>query len=312
MFDFDDPDFYPKFVKGKLNYFLAVFDLPSFLYEYQVTNRSVTEQQLQLPANTKQALRIALDSNLAGNNRFYKYDFLYDNCTTRVRDLLVKHAGMKVHTRLALPGTSFRDMIHEYLDRGGMAWTKLGMDLLLGSPADKAVSIDESMFLPDYLLKGVDSAAGSILWNKRVIISATAGHVSRINWPLYIFAFVSLAILLISTNGSPRARRVTRFFDLVLFSLTGIIGLFLLFTWFGTDHGSFAANYNLLWALPTNIVAAVALGKRPAWLSKYFFATSLIYGFVLACFFWLPQQLNTALIPLVIVLFARSARLTKG
>jgi hypothetical protein len=314
-FDFEDPDFYSKFVRGKLYYYLSVSDLPQFLYEFQVTNRSVTEQELLLNDSVKLSIKNAITQNLIGNNRFYKYDFLYDNCTSRVRDILVKYAGMKSNKILVPAGTSFRDMIHEYLDRGSLSWTKLGMDILLASPTDKDVTIHESMFLPDYLMKGVDSAAPSpnpLLSEKHLIISANHPAGSSANRPLYVFSFIAALILFISFLKSGWAKTVTHLFDFIIFCLTGLTGCFLLFTWFGTDHGSFAANYNLLWALPTNVIAAAALWKKPVWLSKYFFVASVVYGLLLACFFWLPQELNPAFIPLIILLFFRSVKWAKA
>lgn len=314
-FDFDDPDFYTRFVRGKLNYFLSVEELPMFLYEYQQTNRAVTEQELLLSDSSKQAIQKAVTENLVGDNRFYKYDFLYDNCTSRVKNILTKYARMTVGKKLVSEETSFRDMIHEYLDRGGMAWTKLGMDILLGSPSDKAVSIDESMFLPDYLMKGIDSSVTitqPLLQEKRSILTSTIpANSSSTNWPFYFFTAIAAALLLISFSENHRAKFLTRLFDLLLFSITGLTGVFLLFAWFGTDHSSFAYNYNLLWALPTNIIAAAVLWRSPGWLSTYFRVCSIIYLLLLACFFWLPQQLNEAFIPLVILLVFRSQQLAK-
>ena len=315
-FDFDDPDFYTKFVRGKLNYFLSVEELPSFLYEYQVTKRNVIEQELLLNDHSKLAIKNALSQNLVGNNRYYKYDFLYDNCTSRVKDILIKYAGMKVDKKLAPQGTSFRDMIHEYLDRGHRKWTKLGMDILLGSPSDKAVSINESMFLPDYLLKGIDSTISTnnaLLMKKQYVLTTGYGeNHTHTNWPMYIFTGIAVVILLVSFMRNERARILTRQFDFLLFFVTGLVGLLLLFTWFGTDHMSFANNYNLFWALPTNILTAFMLWKNPARLKRYFFACSVMYGLLLALWFWLPQQLNPAFIPLVLVLLSRSARLAKA
>jgi hypothetical protein len=314
-FDFDDPDFYTKFVRGKLNYSLSVAELPAFLYEYQVTKRDVIEQELLLTDDKKMILKNAIDLNLVGNNRYYKYDFLYDNCTSRVRDILIKYGVMKVNKKLVAAGTSFRDMIHEYLDRGNMAWTKLGMDILLGSPADKPVSIDESMFLPDYLLKGIDSAAATqplLLQKQYVLTSPQGGDNGDTNWPMYLFTAMAVIILLVSFTKTGRAKNITTIFDFLLFFITGLIGVLLLFTWFGTDHGSFATNYNLLWALPTNVWVAFAVWKNPARLKKYFFACSVMYGLLLVLWFWLPQQLNPAFIPIVLVLLSRSTRLAKS
>ena len=315
-FNFDDPDFYSKFVRGKLNYFLSVEEFPAFMYEYQVTHRSVTEQELLLTNSTKKAINEAIAKNLVGNNRYYKYDFLYDNCTSRVKDILTKYAGMKTDRQLVPQGTSFRDMIHEYLNRGGLSWTKLGMDILLGSPSDKQVTIDESMFLPDYLLKGIDSSANSsnpvLLKKQSLLIARKSGHTSHINLPVIIFAILSTLILLVSFLQNKMAVKITVMCDSFLLLVTGLIGWLLLFTWFGTDHTSFAVNYNLLWALPTNMVAAFAVWRKRGWLQKYFLISALVYGLLLVFWYWLPQQINPAFIPIVLVLFVRSASNAKG
>jgi len=315
-FDFDDPDFYFKFVRGKLNYSLSVEGLPNFLYEFQLTHRSVTEQELFLTDSTKQAINEAIAQNLVGNNRYYKYDFLYDNCTSRVKNILTKYAGMNIDKQLVPQGTSFRDMIHEYLDRGGMSWTKLGMDILLGSPSDKKVSINESMFLPDYLLKGIDSSVYSanpvLLKKQSILIAGNSDSTNHTNWPLIVFSVVTAVILTISFFKNSMAAKITRLFDSLILLITGLIGCLLLFTWFGTDHGSFAANYNLWWALPTNMIAAFAVWKKHGWLQKYFFISSLLYGLLLALWYWLPQQLNPAFIPIVLLLFLRNVRLSKA
>ncbi len=312
-FDFNEPDFYFKFVRGKLNYSLSAEDLPTFLYEYQVTHRSVTEQELLLNDSSKQVISEALAKNLMGNNRYYKYDFLYDNCTSRVKDILLKYAGMQVNKQLVPKGTSFRDMIHEYLDRGGMSWTKMGMDILLGSPSDKVVTVNESMFLPDYLLKGIDSSETTLLLKRQsILIAKKTGSTDHINWPVIVFAIVSAMILIISFLRRSWAQKITQASDSLLLLITGMIGCLLLFTWFGTDHTSFATNYNLLWALPTNIIAAFVIGKKTAWLQKYFLLSSILYGLLLVFWHWLPQQLHPAFIPITLVLFVRTANLAKA
>jgi hypothetical protein len=313
-FDFEDPDFYSKFVKGKLDYFLSVAEFNLFMYEYQVTKRDVIEQELRLSAPEKQAIKNALAENLVGSNRFYKYDFLYDNCTSRVRDILEKYAGMRVAKALpvVMPGTSFRDLIHEYANRGHKGWTKLGMDLLMGAPADRKLHDHEAMFLPDYLLKGVDNAPPLLLKKDTILKTGNTVPPGSDHWPLYILGSISILALLVSFSNNKTARSFTQFLDFVLCFLTGLIGCVLLYTWFGTDHASFRSNYNLLWALPTNLVAAIFLWRRPRWLKKYFLVAALVYGLVLITWYWLPQELNTALIPVVLLLFLRFTRLAKA
>ena len=314
-FDFDDPDFYVKFTRGKLDYFLSVETLPQFMYEYQVEKRNVIEQELLLPGSAKTAIANALIENMMGANRYYKYDFLYNNCTSRIRDILQKYAGMTVPRLLVPPGTTFRNMLHVYLDRGGKAWSKLGIDLLLGSPIDKKVTIGQSMFLPDYLMKGIDSAApvkeGSFIRSRILINTGSPSEPAGNYWPLVVFSAVSLFIILISLVKNRPALLFIPVFDFLLFLITGLIGCLLVFMWFGTDHKACAANYNLLWALPTNLIAAFAVWKKPVWLQKYFGFCTVLYALLLITWFWLPQQLNTAFIPITLLLLFRSAQLRK-
>lgn len=314
-FDFEDPDFYMKFTRGKLDYFLSVESMPQFMYEYQVEKRNVIEQELRLSGATKTAIANALTQNLAGTNRYYKYDFLYDNCTSRIRDILQKYAGLSVPRQLVTKNTSFRNMLHEYLDRGGKAWTKLGMDLLLASPTDKIVTINQSMFLPNYLMKGIDSATpgreGSYVKSRTLINAGSSSEPGSNYWPLIVLSFVSLIIILISLLKSRPARILTRVFDFLLFFKTGLIGCLVLFLWVASDHKAYAVNYNLLWALPTHLIVAFAVWKKPVWLRKYFSACTILYVLLLITWFWLPQQFNPALIPVVLLLLFRSVQLRK-
>ena len=315
-FDFDDPDFYMKFTRGKLDYMLSVSTLQQFMYEYQSENRDVTEQVLNLSDSEKISIQKALTDNLMGPSRFYKYDFLYNNCTTRARDILLKYAGLRSEKILVPANTSFRNMLYEYLDKGAHPWSKLGIDLLLGSPIDKIVNVPQSMFLPDYLMKGVDSSrklAESPLVSQKILLNKGT-HLSpkNVNWPLYLFGAFALVIAAISFLKKKIAKNISKFFDTLLFLLTGLIGCLLLFMWFGTDHKSCAANYNLLWALPTNVIVALFVWKNPKWLYKYFTASAVIYAATLVFWFWLPQQLNTGFIPITALLLFRTIRLRKN
>ncbi|MBV9987363.1 MAG: DUF4105 domain-containing protein [Chitinophagaceae bacterium] len=309
-FNFDDPDFYSKFVRGKLDYSLSVASFPDFISEFQATHRDVTEQVLNLSDIQRTAISNALRVNMEGSNRYYKYDFLRDNCTSRVRNLLLNYGNLHITRPLVPAGTSYRNLIHEYLDRSNMNWTKLGMDLLMGAPADQPLSIRESMFLPDYLMHGADSSGGLVA-ERQVMRFGSAPEKKGWPWPLITLSFAAAFILIISFSRNKKAVAFTRIADTVLYLITGLIGCLLLFTWFGTDHASFKSNYNLFWALPTNLPAALLMLSRPALLRKYFVVTSLVYGLLLISWYWLPQQLNPALVPLVLLLFLRSVQRLK-
>ena len=125
-FDFYDRDFYEKFIKGKLLYFVSVDSLFAFLWEYQYFKRGVTEQVINLSCDEKEKMLTALKENSKEENKYYRYDFNYDNCTTRLRDILEKINGNPLQTKNILPhtNTTFRHLIHDYLNRGGQHWSK--------------------------------------------------------------------------------------------------------------------------------------------------------------------------------------------
>ncbi|MGZ5222406.1 MAG: Lnb N-terminal periplasmic domain-containing protein, partial [Chitinophagaceae bacterium] len=164
------PDFYTEFIKGKLLYFLSVEDFSDFMYQYEYERRSVQEQVVLLDCNEKQNLLNALQKNAEEQNKYYRYDFLFDNCTTRAGDMVAAQSDTPVIFNNILPAEtpSFRNLLHTYLDRGQQPWSKLGIDILLGSRLDRKVTNREAMFLPDYLLKGFDSARV----NRRPLVSA--------------------------------------------------------------------------------------------------------------------------------------------
>jgi len=316
-FNFDDPDFYMKFVRGKLDYFLSAAYFPDFMYEYQVEQRSVTEQVLNLTCAQKQQIIKALEVNMQAANRMYKYDFIYDNCTTRVRDLIfgsLPNAG--VAKQLVPQGTTARNLIYTYLDRGGEPWSKLGIDILLGAKLDRPLDNKVAMFLPDYLMKGVDSAtinqAQPLVAQKSMLLNVPSPVVASWNYtPLITFTIICALMAILYLSPNKRAQSISRFLDSFLLYLTGLLGVLLVFMWWGTDHRMTKDNFNLLWALPTNVVAAFFLWRNPLWLRRYFLVAFIINAFLFAAWFWLPQEMNISLAPLVLLLVFRYAKLAQ-
>lgn len=302
-FDFDEPDFYLKFVRGKLKYFVSVEEFDSFEYGLRIENRSITEQVLNLNCAEIERLKAYLQWNLMPANKFYKYDFTFDNCTTRLGDLAEITTGDSIHFGPILSEPfSFRNAIHDYLERSNKAWSKLGIDILLGSRLDRPMTNREAMFLPDNLMHAFDSAtiAGRpLVRDKEVILrSQYVAHANNnVTSPLFIFSclFVIIAFLSFSTN-----KRIEKFLarlDTLLFFVNGLIGILLLFMWFGTDHFMTKDNYNLLWAWPTNIVMAFLVHSPRKWPKIYFIIYALAQILLLGFWFFLPQELNIALIP---------------
>lgn len=310
-FNFDEPGFYTKFVRGKLSFYLSTDDFGSFMEEYLEENRGVVEQVLNLTCSEKQNIVMLINLNLMPGNRFYKYDWTFDNCTTRLRDLVEKAAdssvrfGNVLHTK-----KTFRDLIYVYLDKNDKQWSKLGIDILLGSPTDATIKGKQVMFLPDYLMKTFDSTTidSRPLVKEKYNLVEQRNQVVYSKWythPFFIFTFFFLLIVMLSFSENAFIRRLLIAFDGFLFFITGILGFLILFMWFGTDHLMCRDNFNLLWAWPTNAVAAFYIHSKRS--GAMYFKIYAVFNMVLfACWFFLPQHLNPALIPIIAILIFRS------
>lgn len=311
------PDFYMQFIRGKLLYFLSVEDFNDFVYEYRLQSRSVQEQVLQLSCNEKQQLYTALQNNAQEQNRYYKYDFLFDNCTTRAGDIVAKNTASPVIFKNILPRETptFRNLIHSYLNAGHEYWSKLGIDILLGAKLDRKVSNHEAMFLPDYLLKGFDNATVNnhplVTPPKTILKMPSPLKESSFFTPGIVFSLLLVIIIAISFIKSNRARTTLGVFDFIFFFILGVAGILLLFMWFGTDHKVCQNNYNLFWAVPTNIVMAFFVHSNKAWVKKYFSIVFWLTVVLALTWFFLPQQMNNALIPIVLLIIYRSWNLSK-
>lgn len=298
-FDFYDPNFYQKFVLGKLDYFLSTEATYSFLSSYAQENRSVWEQDLLLTTNEKKIIQQFLINNLQGNKKYYKYDFLFDNCTSRVRDILSSNAKASFTKTIVAPNTTFRNLIHLYLDSAGMCWSKLGIDLLLGGKIDRESSPNETNFLPQVLLQNLTNQPNIIaptftLYKANAVDSSGGKY-----FPMLIFSAVLSLIIVLSFNKQAWAVLTYKIISSLLLYASGLVGLLLLFMWFGTNHQSCANNYNLLWALPTNFFAAFFMFSKKAWVKKYFTVSFILSMATLLSWFFLPQELNVNLLPIV-------------
>ena len=311
-FDFYDPDFYKKFIKGKLLYFVSVDSLQNFLLEYQYDKRGVIEQVLNLSCKEKQAMMSALFENAKEENKYYHYDFNYDNCTTRLRDMLEKATGKELKTKNILPHvkTTFRHLIHDYLNRGGQQWSKLGIDILLGSPLDKKITNREAMFLPDYLMMAFDSSSinhESLVAQKNILlISQEEKKAKPLFTPLLVFSILFLLIATVSIFAATSFRVFLKIFDFIFFFTLGLLGILLLFMWFGTNHAMCKNNFNLLWALPLHLPVALLIFNKKEWINNYFRFIFFYTLALLVAWFLLPQQLNLALLPIAGIILVRS------
>ena len=319
VFDFNTQNFYIKFARGKLLYKIVTNHYEPFYNSYVYQNRWVKEQILSLSYSEKQAMFDFLQNNAKPENRDYKYDFFYDNCATKIRDVLIKVLGNKLEYNddYITESYSFRELIQQNLNSN--TWGSLGIDIGLGAVIDKKVSQFEYQFLPEYIFKGTHNATIQRIKSKDNIVKETITLFEnkeikiRRNFfisPLFIFGLIGLMILFITYKDLKKVTR-SRYLDAIIFFITGIIGVLLLLLWVATDHTSTAYNYNLLWAFPFSILFIfTVIKKHPSkWLRRYFIF--LILLLVLLCLHWITgvQIFSIGLIPLFIALGVRYAYL---
>lgn len=312
IFDFDKPGFILDFAKGDNYYMLGVHDYQLFKNSYIEHNRYVHEQILDLAPEQKQKIFDFLLWNAQPENRFYRYDYFYDNCATKIRDVIQNSLGNDVVFDGSYINTTYsiRQLTDIYLKQ--QPWGDLGIDICLGLPMDKIASPYEYMFLPDYVESGFDHASVKkdsittplVLTKEIVYESRAQEEETSLPHPLYVFG--ALAIIAIGLGVFDLKRqKLSTWFDILLFGTAGLIGVLLFLLWFFTDHKAAANNFNILWALPTHLIAISVLRRKPSWLKTYFLIVTIIYGTLLITWKLLPQQLNISLIPVVVALMVR-------
>lgn len=314
---FSDPNFYLKFAGGDLSYGLSVTNYERFQAYYAYFNRQIKAQYLDLSQKQTQAIFDYLENNAKPENHRYQYDYFYDNCATRVRDVFIQALGDDFRVPenyVEHPGATIRELTDGYIEEE-FPWGKLGIDLCLGLPMDKVLTDNEYMYLPDYINKAFevaeirnDSAWVPSVYEERIIL-ATRPMDYPMPWftPTVAFSLVLLLGILLLVIQLKKGWRF-RAFDFILFFFIGTIGLLLFLLSVATDHNAAANNFNILWAFPFHLIAAFALLRKNTkrWLNWYLalfipFSLSLII-------FWklIPQDLNEGFIPIVFLMVVRS------
>ena len=305
-FDFDEPGFYTNFMQGRMTYYLALSYYSRFLYWNTEDKRQVSEQELQLTAGQRQRLFDFLVWNVQKENRDYQYNFFFDNCATRIRDVAEKILGDTLQFVDVPQTATFRDRLHACLTHH--PWSELGIDIILGMPCDKVASSREIMFLPGCLSEAFAGAklAGKPLCAPPVELNDVSAKTSRPRKVTYPTLCMWLLLLLAIPVSRSDTWRPT--LDRTLFSLAGLIGLLVAYMWFFSAHAAAHQNLNILWALPTHVVMVYFLPVHGAvtWEKWYFRLTAVICLLLVLCRWWIPQDLHPAVIPLSLLLAFRA------
>lgn len=315
-FDFRAPNFVLNFAGGRLDYFLSVSTFERFIAEYDYFKRSVREQELDLNQEQKIALVEFLEVNYLPENRNYRYDFFFDNCATRIRDVMEEIMGgdliWKDEEQESVDKT-FRQLIDEKVFY--MTWADLGIDLALGSRLDRDATPREEQFLPEYMEQAFgraeiqrDGPTRPFVKSERVILDFTAekGSLGLFN-PYLLFWIIAIVFTTITFIGFKKKKLFVGF-DLVFFGILGILGLVLSALWIGSDIPSTKWNWNILWAFPGHLLLIPGLLSKSLkpWLRKY-----LLFALILAdaaVVFWILgwQSFHPSLIPLMLVIILRT------
>lgn len=274
IFTFDDA-FVGRFVYGELDYLLGIYPFPMMVADAKAEERTVIEQSLDLDERQRQALYSALMTNALPENRTYRYDFLFDNCSTRLVDMLRVTLG----DSLALPSgpdpqLTFRELLASHL--GPHLWFALGIDTALGAELEQRATFEQGWFLPALFFDAVDRGVidGRPLVSKTETLydSGRPPVTSRARWPFSVVGgLLAAAGLFRARRRALAGQRLSPLIDGALLFLCGLAGVVLLGLWFGTLHHVTAQNGNVLWALPTHLFAAFLLERSAttAWLRGY-------------------------------------------
>ncbi|CAG5078207.1 Lnb N-terminal periplasmic domain-containing protein [Parvicella tangerina] len=297
----DQVDFMYKFAKATLPYYMDVTSTKQFVYPYwEIEKREVRQQELNLNLEQKNKIWKMLQTNALPENKYYKYDFFFDNCATRIRDIFNEALGQDIiwaeHPEAG--EHTFREMI----DQGYAShpWLDFGIDLVLGYRIDQQVNNMNLMFNPFYMEEIFEESqiqTGSglqnlVLSNEIVTPGTKRSEASGVWFTPLVLTISILVITLIFAFF--RLDVLLKIWASLLLFITGLLGILLIFMWVGTDHVATKGNLNLLWANPLWLVLMVLLWvkKWQVKLASTYLYLSLGMLALVLFFLMLPQEFH--------------------
>ncbi len=311
IFDFSTPHFVYRFAKGRLDYLLGAYPYEDFLSEYISEGRPVWSQKLNLTGAEKENLFELINENLRPENIKYRYDFFFDNCATRVRDIVAASATDTVIFPEREKKKTFRQLIDPY--QKVLPWLDLGADMLLGLQADRKATAFDEMFLPVMLRDNMQNTVivhngleEPLVGPLEIVSDITAPAGQAKPWmPQAVFYLVLVFVILLTfVFKRPGLEKAA---DFVIYFIYSVLALLIVFTNIFSEHD--ALHFNLLF-LGINILIPVLFGylfsKRKAIrLSRVALGISLL---------WIPasliagQGINPAILPIVLIIMVRLFR----
>ena len=252
VFNFKAPHFVARFVFGLTDYELGAYPYNIFQKEYQHFGSMVTEQVLNLNGEEIMRLKGLLDQNLQPENRIYRYNYFYNNCTTKARDIIEQCVnGELKYTEREDFTPSYRDMVHEMTRN--KRWAQWGNDLLLGIKADQPTTLREQEFLPHNLMYDFDRAQiyengvyRPLVKERRIAVPAGVQIINK-EFPLSpMFSFMALlAIGIVLFAIQWKRQSLFILWDVLLMVISGIIGI-VLFLMLFSQHPTVSLNLQII------------------------------------------------------------------
>lgn len=254
LFDFNTPNFNYKFLKAELNYKLGIQPYWQFLRMYQIENRTVWEQQLNLSDALKQKIIDTLKVLYKPANRYYQYHFLTDNCTSKVRDVIFGFLSHKQAYKNHLTSKSYSRLINNYLTHKPLM--KAGINLVTGIETDILVTQYQKMAFPVYLMEALDTLTVNkkpLVHKKQQVVYSNQAHNKRsINWFFWGASLMMLVYLIFR-------------WKYLIYAVSGfaaVAGVLILTLWLFSGHTALHQNYDILWANPLYLLMIVPFMKK--------------------------------------------------
>jgi len=315
MFSFNTPHFIYRFVKGETDYELGVTPYSYFEGSYAMRGSSVYQQTLNLTMAEKQKLRRLLEENYQPENRVYRYNFFYDNCTTRARDIIEECIEGKVVYPDGKEGLSFRDIVHQYTK--GHEWDELGIDMCLGSEADEPVDARKQMFAPFYMLEAAgkativagDSVRPFVLQEKKVVDVEPEGGEGGFPLSPLVCVFVLMGAVCLVGWIQLKVKKVIWIWDLFLFGVQGLAGCVIAFLVCFSTHPTVGSNWLILLLNPIPLIYLPVMVYRAIKGKKdlYHLINTVYLTLFIMIMPFVQQKFNATVLPLALCLLLCSA-----
>ena len=316
MFSFNTPNFIFRFVAGETDYQLGITPYSYFEAEYAMRGSSVYQQVLNLTQSEKERLLTILENNYLPENRIYRYNYFYDNCTTRARDKIEECIEGKVVYPDSLSGKSYRSIVHEFT--AGSPWNEFGIDLCIGAEADKEINKRQQMFSPFYMKYYASNAyivdAGGtrrpLILDETKIVDVEPEEVQPgfILSPLMCGALF-LALCVVMAWGQWKTQRIWWGWDIVLYGLQGLAGCIIAFLFFFSVHPTVGSNWLLILFNPIPLLYLPFMVYKAVKRKKdYYHVGNMVYlTLFITILPFCGQEFNLTVLPLALGLLVTSA-----